>query len=118
MGDLSTHFSRSEFACRCGCGFDTADHELVCLLEDIRLHFNSQVIITGPNRCLWHNQEAGGARNSQHLYAKAADIVVVGVDADLVAGFLENRHPDRYGIGRYGNRTHVDVRRPKARWEK
>ena len=25
MGDLTKNFSRSEFACKCGCGFDDID---------------------------------------------------------------------------------------------
>lgn len=36
MGDLSTHFNRHEFTCRCGCGFDDISPDLITLLEEIR----------------------------------------------------------------------------------
>jgi len=38
MGDLSPHFSRHEFACRDGCGYDTPEPELLAALEELRHH--------------------------------------------------------------------------------
>ncbi len=119
MGNISTNFSRWEFACHCGCGFDTADVELVDILEQVRAHFGGAVIdITGPNRCRTHNEKEGGALTSRHLVGQAVDFKVAGIDPDDVADFLEERHPFCYGIGRYRNRTHLDVRSEKARWDK
>lgn len=41
MGDISEHFDRSEFRCKCGhCGFEAADKELVETLEAVRAHYN------------------------------------------------------------------------------
>ena len=37
MGDLTEHFSRSEFACKCNCGADGISEELVSKLELVRL---------------------------------------------------------------------------------
>jgi uncharacterized protein YcbK (DUF882 family) len=66
-----------------------------------------------------HNALVGGAADSQHLYGKAADIRVEDVDPATVADCLEDKHPDRYGIGRYQTWTHIDVRSgPPARWRK
>ena len=110
------NFSRKEFACKCGCGFDVVDAELVEVLQGVRSYFMEPVIITGPNRCAAHNHSIGGAVNSQHVLGKAADFRVAGVSADQVADYLERTYPDRYGIGRYDGRTHVDVRETKARW--
>jgi hypothetical protein len=33
---ISENFARSEFRCKCGCGLDTVDTELLRLLENIR----------------------------------------------------------------------------------
>ena len=44
----SKYFSRSEFACRCGCGFDTVDAELLQILEKLRKHF-WQSVSEGPS---------------------------------------------------------------------
>jgi uncharacterized protein YcbK (DUF882 family) len=118
MGDLSEHFNRSEFACRCGCGFDTVDAELIRVLEELRRWLrDSPVTILSGCRCPIRNAVAGGAYQSQHLHGKAADIRVAGVDPSLVAECLEDQYPDRYGIGRYPTWTHIDVRSgPPARW--
>jgi uncharacterized protein YcbK (DUF882 family) len=114
MGDLSNNFNRSEFACRCGCGQDTVDAELLEILEAVRERFDSSVIITSGNRCLYHNEREGGSSNSLHLTGRAADFVVVNVDPEDVADFLEPIAP---GLGRYSNWTHVDSRSGgKARW--
>jgi uncharacterized protein YcbK (DUF882 family) len=119
MGDLSTHFSRSEFRCRCNqCGFDTVDHELIIVLELLHDHFNSPVRLLSGSRCAARNAIEGGAKTSQHLRGKAADIVVAGNSPEIVANYLEATYPTRYGIGRYPKKgfTHIDVRPEKARW--
>jgi uncharacterized protein YcbK (DUF882 family) len=57
----------------------------------------------------------GGARGSQHLYGRAADIVVKGVKPSVVADYCEAIGMG--GIGRYTTFTHIDVRDKKARWQ-
>ncbi|MBU9866803.1 D-Ala-D-Ala carboxypeptidase family metallohydrolase [Rahnella aceris] len=116
MGDLSEHFSRQEFACRCGCGFCDIDPALVPVLEELREHFGQPVTINSACRCLVHNQNEGGAAHSQHLLGMAADIVVKNRTPALVADYLEHKYPYKYGIGRYSSFTHIDVRLTKARW--
>ena len=49
---ISENFSREEFACKCGCGFNTADKELVHILEKVRTKFNSPVTINSALCCL------------------------------------------------------------------
>ena len=115
---LSEHFQRHEFACKCGCGFNDVDPALIVVLENIREVFNSPVIINSACRCPSHNARVGGSVNSQHPLGKAADIVVQGAHADEVADYLEDTYPDTYGIGRYDGRTHIDVRHKRARWDK
>ena len=117
MGDLTKHFSRHEFACKCGCGFDTVDLETLQLLENIRDHFQERIIVHSGCRCAAHNAEVGGAQHSQHLRARAADIVVARVtpaDVHSVASALLNGGG---GLGSYSTFTHVDTRtNGPARW--
>lgn len=117
MGNLSAHFSRHEFACPCGCGFDTVDAELLITLEALRDYLGAAITVNSGARCLQHNTLIGGADDSQHMVCKAADISVRAVSPIKVAYTLEAHYPDTYGIGRYHTFTHLDVRAKKARWE-
>lgn len=57
MGDISKHFSRREFLCKCG--FATVDVELVAVLEDVREHFDSGVTINSGVRAQNHRAMCG-----------------------------------------------------------
>jgi len=122
---ISKHFKRSEFACRCGCGFDTVDVELLEVLEDVRTHFNLPVIISSACRCREHNEGVQKIANSnyrayssrsKHMYGIAADIKVKGAMPSLVYLYLSNKYPNKYGIGSYNTFTHIDIRPTKARF--
>jgi uncharacterized protein YcbK (DUF882 family) len=115
MGDLTNNFSRSEFACKCGCGFDDIADRTVEWCQAVRDFFDRPVTVTSGCRCLMHNEEVGGAKSSQHLYGTAADIQVDGVDPDKVADFCEEVLLVD-GLGRYNTFTHIDCRGHKARW--
>lgn len=111
------NFARREFACKCGCGFDAVDAELLGVLEQLRADLgNRAVSITSACRCDNHNRFVGGARNSVHKQGKAADIKVTGITPSRVADYLEHAYPGRYGVGRYASFTHIDVRESPARW--
>ena len=113
----SKYFSRSEFACKCGCGFDTVDTELLIVLETIRGHFAAPVYIASGCRCGIYNRRIAGALHSQHIKGRAADIYIKTVAPEIVQGFLESRYPGKFGIGRYETFTHIDTRTgPPARW--
>lgn len=116
MGDISKHFNRSEFACKCGCGFDVVDVELVNTLETLR-QLLGPVSINSGCRCKAHNDSVGGSPHSQHLLGKAADVVVKDMPADTAYEILDKMYPDSHGVGRYNGRTHIDVRESKARWD-
>ncbi|EAW5910815.1 serine/threonine protein kinase [Salmonella enterica] len=113
---ISKYFKRKEFSCRCGCGQDTVDAELLAILEDVREHFGKPVIINSANRCPTHNKRVGGASNSTHLRSIASDIVVKGVSPSAVYDYLDSKYPSKYGIGKYNSFTHIDVRGYRARW--
>jgi len=110
----SKWITRAELACKCGCGFDTADYGLVCALNAIREHFGQPVIITSGCRCSAWNKAQGGAAGSQYLRGRAADIVVKGVHPADVAAFANTLNLG--GIGVYPDFTHIDTRGGKVRW--
>ncbi|MCU7840868.1 MAG: DUF882 domain-containing protein [Candidatus Thiodiazotropha sp. (ex Troendleina suluensis)] len=112
----SQYFSRYEFRCRCGCGKNTVDAELLDVLENVRETFERPVEINSGHRCARHNKKEGGSKKSQHLDGKAADIVVIGVSSYEVYGYLNHRYPKKYGIGQYPDFTHIDIRPEAARW--
>jgi uncharacterized protein YcbK (DUF882 family) len=114
---INRYFQRSEFACRCGCGANTVDAELLDLLTKIREYFGKPVTINSGMRCEAHNRMVGGRINSYHLRGQAADIVVRGVPPVEVAEFIESMGSLRYGIGIYRGFTHIDVRRNRMKWE-
>ena len=121
MGDISQHFSRYEFQCKCGeCGRDAVDAELLKILEFVRQYFGQPIRITSANRCEKHNKAIMGSQKSQHLLSKAVDLKVKMVEPILVYNLLNETFPTQYGIGYYdetkGNFTHFDVRQKKARW--
>lgn len=114
---VSQHFSRHEFACKCGCGQDTVDAVLVAKLECARAYFGQPITITSGNRCKEYNEKVGGSPNSQHLYGKAADIYIRATDPKLVFDYFDENFPDSGGLGGYDTFTHVDSREDKARWK-
>ena len=113
---LNQYFNRNEFACRCGCGEDTVDVQLLAVLTKVREHFGKPLIINSAHRCRKHNTAIGSNNRSQHVRGKAADIVVVGIDPTEVHKYLLDTYPDSFGIGGYLLFTHIDVRNKKARW--
>ncbi|WP_429142581.1 D-Ala-D-Ala carboxypeptidase family metallohydrolase [Aeromonas veronii] len=115
---MNKFFRVSEFACKCGCGFDSIDRELVALITAVRLHFKEPVTITSGCRCASHNKAVGGAVGSKHLEGIAADIQVKNVAPKAVQAFLNELLPrGRYGIGYGRSFTHLDTRPNGARFE-
>jgi hypothetical protein len=115
-GRISDHFSLHEFACP-HCRWPRANRTLVRRLEDLRsAHYsNAGLSIVSGYRCVKHNTDIGGAKDSQHLKGRAADIPPHGNNGKLVTveqvaklqlfGGLEYQ-PLHSGRGC----THVDVR--------
>lgn len=112
---LAEGFQRKEFACKCGCGFDTVDAELLMVLEEVRSRFG-RIAINSGCRCPTHNEKEGGAKASLHLVGQAADIRGLDSSNQEIYDFLETRYPDCYGLAIEGRFVHVDVRSKRARW--
>lgn len=119
MGDLSKHFNKAEFACKCGCGFGLKDGDidpaLVQRLEELRENFGKPIYITSGCRCDKHNRKVGGAQFSQHKLGTAADIMVRDVKPEYVYNYVTATYSTG-GTGKYRLFTHLDVRPNKAFW--
>lgn len=113
---LSAHFRVEEFACRDGSDAILVAPRLVMVLESIRTHFGSAVVINSAYRTPQYNANEGGAAHSQHCYGTAADIVVRGKTPAQVAAYARQLMPDWGGVGKYASFTHIDVREIKADW--
>ena len=120
---LAPDFKVREFRCKDGTDTVMVDEVLTVVLQCIREHFGKAVTITSGYRTPAHNAAVGGAKSSQHLLGRAADIRVQGVSVENVAAYAESLMPDWGGVGRYpvkaGRTTgwvHLDTRAEKARW--
>jgi len=112
---VSENFKLSEFQCKCGCGQVKLHSELLGRLQAIRTQAGRSVVINSGYRCPTHNKKVGGASGSQHLFGKAADIVIVGMPISQQRKICEQHFGDG-GIGYAKTYTHVDTRGQKARW--
>ena len=120
---LAPGFRVREFRCRDGSDTIMIDQTLAVLLQAIREHFNKPITITSGYRTAAHNKSVGGAKSSQHLLGKAADIQVADTTVEAVAAYAESLMPDWGGVGRYPVKSgrakgwvHVDTRPNKSRW--
>ena len=120
---LAPSFTVREFRCRDGSDVVMIDESLVVLLQCIREHFGKPITITSGYRTAAHNKSVGGAKSSQHLLGRAADIQVQGVSVEDVAAYAESLLPGWGGVGRYPVKAgrakgwvHVDTRPNKSRW--
>lgn len=119
MGDISPHFSKDEFTCKCGCGQNWIKASLIVALEQLRMLGPEPIFILSGYRCNQDNAAVGGVGHSQHKEGTAADLRIIGLNlqqmydrAKRVPEFLNG------GIGVYPGDSfiHLDVRGSEARW--
>ena len=120
---LAPDFKVRELRCRDGTDTVMVDEVLTVVLQCIREYFGKAVTITSGYRTAAHNAAVGGAKSSQHLLGRAADIRVQGVSVEQLAAYAGSLLPDTGGVGRYPVKAgrakgwvHVDTRADKARW--
>lgn len=114
---LSPNFWLSEFQSKDGADMILLDSDLVNILQNIRDHFGSPMILSSAYRSPEHNANVGGEWNSRHTKGEAADIWIDGVDPLDVAKYAESIGV--MGIGWYPNDgfTHIDTRENKSYWK-
>ena len=71
---MKKHFKHSELECKCGCGLNNINGELLEDLNVAREISNIPFVITSGSRCAVHNKNVGGLANSSHLTGYAVDI--------------------------------------------
>ena len=121
------NFTREEFICPCGCGFDEIDPLLVSTLQRLRDEVQRPVVVNSGCRCRSHNAAVNGSKTSQHLKGKAADIRIEGMTSQQIIDILRRLYLDGeiyvgYVYAINGRSVHVDVRAPQSalvrRWNR
>jgi len=113
MGDLTPHFSRSEFACK-HCGkIVIPPSAMLVALERLRVErFPKGLVLVSAYRCPIHNAAVGGKKASRHLAGDAVDI-------HPLVTVTEAHHYGFRGIGAQrasGLVVHLDWRPTPALW--
>lgn len=106
------HFTRQEFACRCGsCGGFPAEPEegLLRLADGVRAHFEAPAVVSSGVRCAAHNAAVGGVVGSRHLLGKAMDFRIRGKSAGEVLDYVQRQPGLRYAYAIDRNFIHMDV---------
>ena len=123
-GQLTKNFNLSEFSCRDGSDvpselLDNAQ-SLADNLQILREQLGKPIRVISGYRSPAYNRKIGGARRSQHMLAKAADIKVAGLTPTEVKAAIEALIAEgamkKGGVGLYKTFTHYDVRGRNARW--
>lgn len=97
--------------------------ELLESLQVIRDHFQKPIIIISGYRSPARNEVVGGAKKSQHMEAKAADIKIAGIPTEEIYNRIDklmNQGKIKTGgLGFYPSQgfVHYDIRGVKARWQ-
>ena len=122
---LTKNFTIEEFDCNDGtqvpCEFIDNVTKVAENLQVLRDYLNDPIMITGSGyRTKEHNDSVGGAKESQHLIANAADINAKNKTPKELAKVIEKLislgKMREGGIGIYKGFVHYDRRGTKARW--
>ena len=124
MSQLTSNFKLSEFKCRDGTDVPPDMRESVQLLAEnlqvLRDSLNRPIRVISGYRSPTYNTKIGGAKKSQHMLAKAADIKIKGMSPPEVKAEIEKliKSGDMHagGVGLYTTFTHYDIRGRNARW--
>lgn len=121
---LTANFSLDEF--KCNDGTQVPEHlmdnviALAEALQVLRDEIGLPIHINSAYRTPAYNLSVGGSKRSQHLVAKAADIVARGMSPTEVREIIERLISEgkmpQGGLGKYDSFTHYDIRGTKARW--
>ena len=113
--DHIRYWTREEFRCQCGgkyCnGFPAEpDQTLVELVDDLRDRAGAPGHRSSGLRCVQHNANEKGAKNSKHTKGKALDFFIEGLSGQQLCALAkaDPRTSYTYVIGN-GPYVHVDV---------
>lgn len=121
---LTENFSINEFHCKDGTPVPSElfanIKELAENLQKIRDFIGIPILILSAYRSPKHNKKVGGAKNSQHLQGKAADLKTKLKPKDLyniILDLIDKGVIKEGGVGLYDTFVHYDIRGVKARWQ-
>ena len=121
---LTKNFKLAEFRCRDG-SLPEGEllvncQELADNLQVLRDYIGKPITIISGYRPPEYNKKIGGAKKSQHLLARAADIKVKGMaPAEVhatVLKLIKGGKMKQGGLGKYSTFVHYDTRGSAARW--
>ena len=111
-----------------GCGVEIPEELLdnLCVLSQnlqvLRDHIKRPIRIISGYRSPKCNKRVRGAKKSQHMRAKAADIRVRGMSMRrlkmVIEALIKDQKMIQGGVGIYKSHVHYDIRGNKARWRK
>jgi len=121
---LTKNFAMEEFNCRDGRKvppqYMANVRELAANLQVLRDEIGEAIHINSSYRPPDYNKRIGGAKNSQHLTASAADITAKSYTPKKLAALIEKLikagRMKQGGIGIYPGFVHYDIRGKRARW--
>ena len=123
MGDMTPHFSRREFTCKCGCNTNIVAAELVNKLEKVYEYLSETadgvtvIIVTSGCRCKKHSVNVGGKMNDAHTKGIAADVYAVKKDGTRWGAFPLAAVAEKIGFSGIGvidnTAVHMDIRNDK-----
>ena len=119
MGDLTKNFDKSEYTCKCGCGYFAPSHRLIRAMQQLRDKVGVPITLNSGCRCPGHNKREGGRDNSKHMVGKAADIVIRGyapAEMFIVAEEVLDFFNGCVGLYHDEGFIHVEVRDSKKRF--
>ena len=122
--NLTTHFKIKDFHVGCKDIIPRMYLKNLCRLatnlEVLQEHIGRPIKIISGYRSKRCNRLVRGAKRSQHMLGKAADIRVRGMSSRRLKRIIEKlirlKKMQQGGIGLYKRHVHYDVREKRARW--
>ena len=120
---ITKNFKASEFDCKDGTKvpYSLTPYmvELAEALQVIRDEIEQPITVNSAYRTPRYNKGVGGAKNSQHLLCKAADLKTELKPRELkkvIEKLIKENKIPQGGVGLYKSFVHYDIRGTKARW--
>ena len=112
------HFTRGEFACKCGCGRADMQPLFLGRLQALRMIWGKPMSITSGYRCPDHPVEKAKANPGTHAQGIAADIGISGADAVTLLRLALDANFTGIGVQQKGSGRflHLDIREHPAIW--
>ena len=122
---MTKNFSKEEFDCNDGSEMPiNIYHNMVKVanqLQILRNYLGKPIQINSAWRSEEYNASIGGVKNSQHIMARAADIVVRDLTStevyNTIEELIEKGEILQGGLGLYDTFVHYDIRGERARWD-